>query len=83
MLTGFPSASSGVRFLLNFLPPMKGLTKMIKSSRRFCNIPPLVGLLNFPARPLLPGGMMSEGLGVVLGMKERPRVCIDCRFSGV
>ena len=74
MLTGFPSASSGVRFLLNFLPPMKGSTKIIRSNRRFCDIPPLVGLLNFPARPLLPGGMLAEGLGVVLRMKERPRI---------
>lgn len=30
MLTGFPSASNGVRFLLNFLPPMKGSTKITK-----------------------------------------------------
>ena len=49
--------------------------KITRSNHRFCDIPPLVGLLNFPARPLLPGGMLAEGLGVVLRMKETPRVC--------
>lgn len=29
MLTGLPSASSGVRFLLNFLPPEEGLVEAV------------------------------------------------------
>lgn len=58
MLVGLPSASSGVRFLLNFLPPT---SQSVILSRDVANheLPPRVGLLNFPALPLLPGGMLN------------------------
>ena len=59
MLTGLPSASSGVRFLLNFLPPASRSVILSRDGRNH-ELPPRVGLLNFPALPLLPGGMFSE-----------------------
>ena len=58
MLVGLPSASSGVRFLLNFLPPKSQLVTLSKDVGNY-ELPPRVGLLNFPALPLLPGGMLS------------------------
>ena len=57
MLVGLPSASSGVRFLLNFLPPKFQLVILPKDVGNY-ELPPRVGLLNFPALPLLPGGML-------------------------
>ena len=58
ILVGLPSASNGVRFLLNFLPPIYGSIGITSDNHRNADIPPLVGLLNLPARPLLPGGIL-------------------------
>ena len=62
MPVGFPSASRGVRFLLNFLPPNRNSMGIMGGNSRSCHTPPLVGLLNLPARPLLPGGIVEVTL---------------------
>ena len=60
MLTGLPSASNGVRFLLNFFPPVDILSMELRHELVVNQvIPPLVGLLNFPPRPLPPGGILA------------------------
>lgn len=62
MLIGLPSASRGVRFLLNFLPPGYSLAQEIRElGVRYGRLPPLVGLLNFPALPRPPGAMFVVG----------------------
>ena len=58
MLTGLPSASNGVRFLLNFLPPEQESVVLFCCGRMIILVPPLVGLLNFPALPRPPGAML-------------------------
>ena len=64
MLIGLPSASRGVRFLLNFLPP-EYHQHAYRKVQGGLNTPPLVGLLNFPARPLFPGGIFGVFDGLV------------------
>ena len=45
--------------------------KEINDNRRTRDIPPLVGLLNLPARPLLPGGMLAVTSVGYSGCRER------------
>jgi len=43
--------------------------------------PPRVGLLNFPARPLLPGGIFAENLPRGWAFKERVMKMCTIQFS--
>lgn len=42
----------------------------MRGTRRTCGVPPLVGLLNLPARPLLPGGMLQWILRYMGGRRK-------------
>lgn len=60
MPSGLPSASRGWRFLLKCFPPVVVSGNDDQCCFEFCNYsPPLVGLPNFPPRPLPPGAMIA------------------------
>src|SRR5579862_7131509 len=87
MPIGFPSSSSGRRFLLNFLPPVecKQLAQHDSNQHQHRqekkDPPPLVGLLNLPPRPRPPGAMFASCCQVVV-VVSRAVSCSTLQSAG-